>query len=63
MNNKDCVTDILYADYDIEDSSVMFVVFPESNQRYEFKNYNESHEPVVIIDKNVNKKYLVKFDI
>lgn len=58
------ITDILYADYDLEDEMKMFVYIPETKSvHYFIGSYNENHEPEIIEDPQTNKKYLVKFDI
>lgn len=59
------ISDILYADYDLEDNNKMFAYIPDSQTMYYFtgEEWNESHEPVIIYDDKTGKSYLVKFDI
>lgn len=50
----------IYADYELEGNG-MFVVTPEGNY-YNFPEYDETHEPVEIIDTKSHKRYNVVFD-
>lgn len=64
MTEKVNITDILYADYDLNDETKMFVYIPETKHiHYFIGSYNENSKPEIIEDPKTKKKYLVKFDI
>lgn len=53
---------ILYADYEIN-SADMFVITPEGNYfRFDYPEYDETHESVMIIDPMSHKTYNVVFN-
>lgn len=52
---------ILYADYDVENDNVMFVITPTGN-RFEWDGADETHEPEIITDAG-GKLYMVMFNI
>lgn len=51
----------LYADYEL-DSNDMFVVTPEGNYfNFPGKEYDDSHEDIVIVDTKSHIRYIVSF--
>jgi hypothetical protein len=58
MNSEDT----LYADYELDGGTDMFVITPEGNYfNFPFNEYNETHEPIIIIDTKSHKRYKVIF--
>lgn len=54
----------LYADYELHSkTNDMFVITPEGNYfNFPGNEYNETHEPIVIIDTKSHKRYTVIFN-